>query len=164
MCNTRSLKTIDRPLRFKFSHQSGIVPAESAGGMRTEQRRQAALGPQWQELLKSAFWRTLRIEPWRELGDCGRLKQRANAQFHSECRAYLADKPRRKQRMASKGKEIVLNPHATHAKNFTKHLAQQILHQAYAARDSSHAAHVPVWAMLCGLLCHLQSMAMKVSR
>src|SRR5262245_28576938 len=56
-----------------------------------------------------------------------RLEQAADRHLHSQRRTHTADQTRRKQRMAPKRKEVVVDPYARNTQNLRKQPAQQLL-------------------------------------
>src|SRR5262245_26251309 len=56
-----------------------------------------------------------------------RLEQAADRHLHSQRRTHTADQTRRKQRMAPKRKEVVVDPYARNTQNLRKQRAQQLL-------------------------------------
>ena len=162
MRDTGSLKTIDRSLRFKFPHQSGIVPAKPASWMRTEQWRQTPCDLSGKSCSKALSGELCALSRGASCATVGASKSvRMRSSTPNASRIWLTSRVASSecpQAQRSYPQFLRVAPQALPQTSGTTSF-----HQACAARDSFHAAPALVWAMLCGQPCHWQSEAMHVS-
>src|SRR5262249_49071446 len=104
-----------------------IGPTESSRMVDAEQRLHDSMGSNRQQSFKigpnrRAFVKTLNQARYRR-----RLKQAADRKLNIKARTDAADQTRRKQRMAPKRKEIIVNPNTLQSQYLGKQPAQQLL-------------------------------------
>src|SRR5262249_43380506 len=92
-----------------------------------EQRLLASTSSNRQQRFKIGLgWRAL-AETFNQRGNRRRFKQAADRKFNIKARTDAADQTRRKQRMATKRKKVVVDPNTLQTQYLGKQRAQQLL-------------------------------------
>src|SRR5258708_27752367 len=104
-----------------------VGPTEPSRMMDAEQRLHVSMRPDRQERLKiGPDWAPV-SEMLDKSRNARRFKQAADRYLNIKARADAADQTRRKQRMAPKRKEVVVDPNTLDTQNLRKQPAQQLL-------------------------------------
>src|SRR5262245_25872469 len=110
-----------------MGNEPRVRPAEPSRMMDAEQRLHLSMRPDWQERVKIGPNWTPVAEMLDQGGNARRFKQAADRNLNIKARADPADQTRRKQRVTTQLKKVVLNPNALDTKNLRKQRAQQLL-------------------------------------
>src|SRR5262245_42326488 len=110
-----------------MGNEPRVRPAEPSRMMDAEQRLHLSMRPDWQERVKIGPNWTPVAEMLDQGGNARRFKQAADRNLNIKARADPADQTRRKQRVTTQLKKVVLNPNALDTQNLRKQRAQQLL-------------------------------------
>src|SRR5262245_45674125 len=110
-----------------MGNEPRVRPAEPSRMMDAEQRLHLSMRPDWQERVKIGPNWTPISQTLHKPTNRPRLKQAADRNLNIKARADPADQTRRKQRVTTQLKKVVLNPNPLDPQNLRKQRAQQLL-------------------------------------